>query len=187
IYTGEAEKGYREWLGADAYEATAPLAGSFVSDNIEDYYVNPWEIGYGSFVKFDHDFIGREALEAINPAEQRRTVILEGNGDVLKEHIYSPLTVDGPKLQILDPPLANLGSANYDQITYADGKVVGVSMCTGYTANQRRGLSLATVDANVPDGAELTVTWGEPDGGKAKATAAPHEEKTVRDIRSPYT
>ena len=32
IYTGEAERGYREWLPADGYEATGTLAGSFVSD-----------------------------------------------------------------------------------------------------------------------------------------------------------
>ncbi|HIW47641.1 MAG TPA: aminomethyl transferase family protein [Candidatus Yaniella excrementigallinarum] len=185
IYTGEAEKGYREWLGADAYEATAPLAGSFVSDNIEDYYVNPWEIGYGSFVKFDHDFIGRQALEAINPAQQRRKVTLEWNADDLKEIISSPLNVDGPNYKFFDLPLANYGASNYDQITDADGNVVGVSMFTGYTANERRGLSLATVDANVPDGAELTVTWGEPDGGTAKASVEPHEQKTVRAIVSP--
>ena len=42
---------------------TAAIGGSFVSDNIEDYYLNPWELGYGGFVKFDHDFHGREALE----------------------------------------------------------------------------------------------------------------------------
>ena len=36
--------------------------------NIEDYYLTPWELGYGNFVKFDHDFIGRDALEKIDPA-----------------------------------------------------------------------------------------------------------------------
>ena len=51
IYTGEELRGYREWLGADSYEATNALAGSFVSDDIEDYYVNPWELGYGPFVQ----------------------------------------------------------------------------------------------------------------------------------------
>ena len=30
--------------------------------------MTPYELGYGPFVKFDHDFIGREALEKI--AEQ---------------------------------------------------------------------------------------------------------------------
>jgi vanillate/3-O-methylgallate O-demethylase len=48
IYTGEKLKGFREWLGADSYEATGSIGGSFVSDNIEDYYLNPWELGYGS-------------------------------------------------------------------------------------------------------------------------------------------
>jgi vanillate/3-O-methylgallate O-demethylase len=57
-------KGFREWLGADSYEATGSIGGSFVSDNIEDYYLNPWELGYGSFVKSDHEFHGREALES---------------------------------------------------------------------------------------------------------------------------
>ena len=45
IYTGEELRGYREWLAADSYEATNTLAGSFVSDDIEDYYLNPWELG----------------------------------------------------------------------------------------------------------------------------------------------
>ena len=40
------------------------IAGSFVSDDIEDYYTNPWELGYGNHLKFDHDFIGRDALAA---------------------------------------------------------------------------------------------------------------------------
>ena len=31
IYTGEELRGYREWLGADSYEATNTLAGSYVS------------------------------------------------------------------------------------------------------------------------------------------------------------
>jgi len=44
IYTGEKLKPYRQWLGADSYEATGSIGGSFVSDNIEDYYLNPWEM-----------------------------------------------------------------------------------------------------------------------------------------------
>ena len=63
VYTGEKMKKYREWLPANGYEATGSLGGSYVSNDIEDYYVTPYEMGYGSFVKFDHDFIGREALE----------------------------------------------------------------------------------------------------------------------------
>ena len=61
VYTGEKMKKYREWLPATSYEATGSIGGSFVSKNIEDYYVTPYEMGYGPFVKFDHDFIGKRS------------------------------------------------------------------------------------------------------------------------------
>ncbi len=63
IYTGDAMKSYREWLKPSAYEAMASLGGSFYSNNIAGYYFTPYDLGYGQFVKFDHDFVGREALE----------------------------------------------------------------------------------------------------------------------------
>lgn len=185
IYTGEAERGYREWLGADSYEATGTLAGSFVSQDIADYYLTPWELGYGSFVKFDHDFIGRDALEAIDPATQRRKVTLAWNGEDLARVWGSLLDVDGPQYKYFDLPLANYGSANYDSVIDADGTVVGFSMFTGYSANERRGLSLATVAPDVPEGAELRVVWGEPDGGSRKATVEPHVQTEVRAVVSP--
>ena len=70
-------KAYREWLSANCYEAgKASIGGSFVSDNIEDYYLTPWDLGYGPFVKFDHDFIGREALEKMADEPHRKKVTL---------------------------------------------------------------------------------------------------------------
>ena len=57
----------------------------------------------------------------------------------------------------------------------ADGNVVGLSMFTGYSANERRGLSLATIDPEIPVGTELRVVWGEP-----KPTARPTSSRTSR-------
>src|SRR5262245_65357152 len=57
VYAGEKMKPYRQWLPAKSYEGTASLGGSFYSDNISDYYFTPYDIGYGSIVKLDHDFI----------------------------------------------------------------------------------------------------------------------------------
>ena len=65
VYSGDSLKAYREWLPATGYEASASIGGSFVSSNIDDYYFTPWDLGYGHLVKFDHDFIGRESLEAM--------------------------------------------------------------------------------------------------------------------------
>src|SRR5690606_22140010 len=85
VYTGEKMKPYREWLSADSYEATGAIGRSLASNNIEDYYVTPYEIGYGPFVKFDHDFIGREALEKMAQQPHRRKVTLAWNKeDVVK-------------------------------------------------------------------------------------------------------
>ncbi|GJF04628.1 vanillate/3-O-methylgallate O-demethylase [Pseudonocardia sp. D17] len=185
VYTGEGLRAYREWLPAQGYEATNALAGSFVSDRIEDYYLNPWELGYGSFVKFDHDFVGRDALAGIDPASQRRKVTLAWNADDVTTLLTSPFAVDGPSYQFFDIPNANYGSSNYDSVVDADGRVVGLSLFTGYSANERRALSLATVDPDVPLGAEVRVIWGEPDGGSRKTTVEPHEQFAVRAIVSP--
>ncbi|HLS49727.1 MAG TPA: hypothetical protein VK024_07005, partial [Actinomycetaceae bacterium] len=185
IYTGEELRSYREWLGVDSYEATNALAGSFVSDNIEDYYLNPWELGYGSFVKFDHDFIGREALEKLDPAVQRKKVTLAWDPEDMATIMGSLFNVDGPQYKYFDLPLANYGSSNYDRVVDADGTTVGLSMFTGYSYNERRGLSLATVDHDVPEGTELKVVWGEEDGGTSKTTVERHEQFEARAVVSP--
>lgn len=184
VYTGDEERAYREWLPADGYEATGTLAGSFTSDNIEDYYLTPWELGYGTFVKFDHDFIGRDALEKIEPASQRKKVTLAWDPEDVTKILGSLFDVDGPSYKYFDLPLANYGSANYDMVVDADGTPVGFSMFTGYSANERRALSLATVDPDVPEGTELRVLWGE-DPNTSKATVETHVQFAARAIVSP--
>lgn len=184
IYTSEELRPYREYLPADGYEATNALAGSYVSDRIQDYYVNPWELGYGPFVKFDHDFVGRDALEAIDPAAQRRKVTLAWNDEDLAKLLATPVSPP-PGYQVFDLPNANYGSSNFDSVVDANDAVVGLSLFTGYSANERKGLSLATVDPDVPLGAEVRVIWGEPDGGSRKTTVEPHEQLAVRAVVSP--
>src|SRR5829696_1877232 len=81
IFTGEDMEAYRKWLPAQGYEGTGSLGGSYYSDDIEDYYLTPHDLGYWPFVKFDHDFIGREALEKIADRPMRRKVTLAWNRD----------------------------------------------------------------------------------------------------------
>jgi vanillate/3-O-methylgallate O-demethylase len=47
VYTGDKLKAFREWCPADGYEANGAIGGSFVSDNIEDYYGN-WAMARSS-------------------------------------------------------------------------------------------------------------------------------------------
>ena len=185
IYTGEKLKAYREWLPADSYEATGGLGGSFVSEKIEDYYVNPYEIGYGPFVKFDHDFHGREALEALNKEQQRHKVTLAWDGDDMAK-IYASLFKPGEEsYKFFDLPLANYASSNYDKVVDKNGETVGFSMFTGYSWNERAALSLATVSRSVKIGDDVTVVWGEENGGTKKTTVEKHKQLDVHAVVSP--
>jgi vanillate/3-O-methylgallate O-demethylase len=185
IYTGDELRGYREWLGASSYEANNALAGSFVSDDLEEYYTNPWELGYGQFVKFDHDFIGRDALEKIEPDAQRRKVTLAWDAQDISKVFTALFDTEQRGYQFFDLPIANYGSSNFDSVLDGDGNEVGYSMFSGYSANEKRALSLATIDPEIEIGSEVTVVWGEPDGGSRKATVDPHDQLHVRAIVSP--
>ena len=185
VYTDERMKKYRKWLPASSYEATGGLAGSFESSKIEDYYVTPYEIGYGPFVKFDHDFIGREALEKIAKKPHRRKVTFAWNGQDVTKGFESLFTGGGDHYKYIDLPLSNYASASFDKVVDSDGKVVGASMFAGYSYNERSMLSLGIVDPNVPEGAELTLVWGEANGGTKKITVERHKQLEVRVVVSP--
>lgn len=185
IYTGDSLRSYREWLPASSVEAQNAIAGSFVSEDIEDYYLTPWALGYGNFVKFDHDFIGRSALEKMDVGAQRKKVTLAWNTDDLTKIFASMLRRDGVGYKYFDLPLANYGYFNFDSVTDVDGSHIGFSMWTGYSENERTALSLGTVDPEVEVGTEVRVVWGEPDGGSRKATVERHEQLDVRAVVSP--
>ena len=186
IYTGEELRGYREWLGADSYEANSAIAGSFVSTDIEDYYSTPWELGYGGFIKHDHDFIGSDALKAMDPESKRKKVTLAWD-DADMARIQGSLYGNGDELpfKFFDLPNANYGASNFDSVVDADGNIVGLSMFTGYSANERRALSLAVVDPDVEIGDGLSVVWGEENGGTAKSSIEPHRQTKAGVTVSP--
>jgi vanillate/3-O-methylgallate O-demethylase len=186
IYTSEQMKPYREWLPAEGYEGLGgSIGGSFVSDSIADYCVTPYELGYGHIVKFDHDFVGRDALEALDTAAQRRKVTLAWNGEDALRILGSLFQSDEPVYKHLDLPVSNYASANYDSIM-KDGRLVGFSMFTGYSYNERSVLALSTVDPGLAVGEEVTVVWGEPGGGTRKgSTERPHRQIEVRATVGP--
>jgi vanillate/3-O-methylgallate O-demethylase len=179
VYTGEKMKAYREWLPATGYEATASIGGSFVSQNVEDYYMTPYELGYGSFVKFDHDFIGREALEKKAKEPQRKKVTFVWNAEDVTRVFASLFVPGGEHYKFIDLPLSNYASSSYDKVVRG-GKTVGFSMFSGYSYNERSMLSLGVVDADVNVGDALTLVWGEEGGGTSKPTVERHVQTEIR-------
>ena len=183
VYTGEKMKAYREWLPASSYEAMGSIGGSFYSNNIEDYYLTPHDLGYGHIVKFDHDFIGREALETMDGESHRKKVTLAWNSNDVVQVIRS-MFEPGDIYKYIDIPLSNYTSATYDRVM-SGGKVVGFSMFSGYSYNERSMLSLAVVNPDIEIGTEVTLVWGEEDGGSQKTTVERHKQFDIRAIVSP--
>ena len=184
IYSGAKMKPYREWLTEDSYEARASIGGSLNSPNIEDYYLTPWDLGYGPFVKFDHEFIGREALEkmAKNPPRTKVTLALD-SADVTRA-ISSQLD-KGDRAKFIEFPSAVYSMHPYDKVT-VKGKTAGISTWIGYSSNERRMLTLAILDNEyTKPGTEVTLVWGEEGGGTAKPTVEPHVQTEIRAIVSP--
>ena len=62
---------------------------------------------------------------------------------------------------------------------------MGVSTFSGYSYNERSMLSLAVVDNDVKIGNEVTLVWGEEDGGSAKPVVERHSQMEIRAIVSP--
>ena len=185
IYTGDKMKEYRQWLKGNSYEAMASLGGSFYSADISAYYLTPVDLGYAPFVKFDHEFIGREALETMAGTAKRKKVTLVWNRDDFARAFRSLGDAQGDITKYIDLPLANYATLPYDKVL-SNGKTIGLSTYTGYTYNERAMISLATVDLEFSEpGTPVTVVWGEEQRGSSKPTVERHVQAEIRATVAP--
>ena len=183
IYTDPDLADYRAWLPLFGIEGKRPLNGSFYSEDIEDYYVSPWELGYGRSVSFNHDFIGRDALLAAKETAPRAKVTLVLDPEDVRKHD-------------LDSGGFYLTYARH-RVEAADGTLAGLTHQTATLDGAGTILALTLIDKRYAGpGTEVTVTWGEhpghgtaPDADlgfpKIRATVAPapfdeHARKAYR-------
>lgn len=184
IYDVPELSDYREWLDDDDFEAVSSLGGSFYSENISDYYVSPSEVGYGRFVDFDHDFVGKEALKekVENPGREKVTLVWN-NDDVVDA--FTSLFKEGATHKFMELPMPWWSVFHYDAVR-SDGETVGVSKYFGYTYNERTMVSLGIVDTAYSEpGTEVTLVWGEPNGESSNARVERHEQTEIRATVAP--
>jgi syringate O-demethylase len=186
VYSGDKMKAYRQWLPANGFEGRASLGGSYYSNNIEDYYLTPYDLGYGPFVKFDHDFVGREALEKKAKEPHRKKVTLALNDEDVTRVIATQFGTKGrDRAKFIDWPSAVYSMYPYDKVLHK-GKLAGVSTWIGYSSNERKMLTLAILDEQyAKPGTEVTFVWGEEGGGSSKPTVERHAQTEMRAIVSP--
>ena len=181
IYTGEKMRAFREWLPASSNEAKWALGGSFYSPKIEDYYFNPYELGYGHHVKFDHDFIGREALERIANDNHRRKVTLVWDPKDVADLVASYMNPDELPALYLNHPVSNYATWQYDAVCAENGDTIGAAVYTGFSWNERAMISVSVINAQYAEpGTKVSVLWGEPDGGaKSHPWLEPHRQVRI--------
>jgi len=177
---GPEMTGYREWLDA---EDLGSLGGSMNSADITDYYVTPYDVGYGRTVKFDHDFLGRDALARMADQPHRVKVTLVWNPDDVAAAVRS-LLEPGTPAKYIELPKARYAFFHVDKVL-RDGALAGLSLDLGYLANEHAFVSLATVDRAVAEpGAEVKVLWGE-EPNSAKPSVERHRQIEVRATVAP--
>lgn len=162
-----------------AYAITFNIAGSFEADDVSAWYRSPVELGWARNIKFDHDFIGRKALETevANPKRTMRTLVWNSD-DVLDVH--ASLFRKGKPYAFMDMPRDQRGFMYADKVLH-NGRLVGVATSRGYSYYFRQMLSLCTIDVEHSDiGTEVIVIWGEPGNPQKeiRATVAPAPYKT---------
>jgi vanillate/3-O-methylgallate O-demethylase len=111
-------------------------------------------------------------------------VTLVWNGDDIASD-FGSLFQGGDIEKYIDLPLANYSTLPYDKVLKS-GKIVGVSTYTGYTYNERSMISLAIIDQELSEpGTEVTLVWGEENGGSTKPTVERHRQKEIRATVAP--
>jgi vanillate/3-O-methylgallate O-demethylase len=82
----------------------------------------------------------------------------------------------------MEMPAAHYATLPFDAVL-KDGVLVGLSTYPVYTANVRGWFSLAMLDEyQAIDGDELTLIWGEPNGGSGKPGVESHVQTEVKTI-----
>jgi vanillate/3-O-methylgallate O-demethylase len=173
---GDDMKEYRDEFQAamPGFAATFNIAGSFEGNDISAWYRNPVELGWGKNVKFDHDFIGRKALEpeVASPKRLMRTLVWNPQ-DIID--VYASQFRQEQPYDYMEMPRDQRGFMYADKVV-KNGKPVGVATSRGYSFYFREMLSLCTIDvAQSEPGTEVTVVWGNPGTPQKeiRATVAP--------------
>lgn len=157
------------------YSISTSFTGSWDGDDITDIYRSPVEMGWANSIKFDHDFVGREALEE-EVANPRRTVVtLEYNSEDIIG-LYATLFGDGQVIRPLEMPHSPYATCWVDKILDDDGKTIGHATFPGYSLYFRKALALSFIDVEYAEpGTPVKVLWGDPGEPQTelRATVAP--------------
>ena len=158
------DPGYQEFVVASRFTPPMASTGSVDPADFRARLRTPVELGWQRAVKFDHDFIGRAALEAEVANPRRTTVTLRWNPEDVID-IHASLLQPGEEYKTIDLPTTpswKEGMNVHADHVVKDGRAVGVSSGTAYSYFYRQVLSHGLVDLDQAEiGNEVVVRWGD--------------------------
>lgn len=181
---GDSERDFaKRYFTDNALDVYRTTNGSFEYVDISELYRTPAELGWRKNVKLDHDFIGRDALEAETANPARTMVTLVWNPEDVGDVFMSLFRKDAP-YQYMEMPRDILGCVFADRVE-ANGRPVGVSTSRCYSYFFREMLSLCVIDVAMAEpGRDVEVIWGRPAGPqkriRAKVAPAPYKKDNRR-------
>lgn len=180
IFFGHRSEEYLAWLPANRIGS---IAGSYSPADIQDYFLTPYDLGYGHVVNFDHDFIGKDALLKHSENPQRTKVTLVWNPEDVAAAQRS-LYEEGLPAKFIEFPKSRYGQYQLDRVE-VDGKLVGISHDVGYITNEQAFVSLASVNLEYSTpGTEVSVIWGEKPNSQ-KPAVEEHRQVSIRATVEP--
>ena len=163
-------------IGAMTRVYYAP-AGSSKND-LDDYYLTMFDMKWEYLIDWNHEFVGKAALQKQAEGPHRTAVTLvwdrEDVGKVFAAGIYDP-ELKGEGIDDYNELFPANFRIHVDKVLVGD-KQVGTSMgrCIDYNTNQFISMGFVASE-HAAEGSVVEVLWGEPGGSQyhVKATVAP--------------
>ena len=153
------------------------ISGSIDPQDLNARFRNPVELGWGFMAKFDHSFIGREAVERECKNPTRKIVSLAWNVDDVTEIYRSQFTDEVPyKYMELPSAVQAPAGGHADWVCDTEGNHIGIASVPVYSAFYKMFLCQAVINANeIEEGREVVIQWGD-FGGRIKNVRATIEK-----------
>ena len=165
--------------GSVSYDESAmvmELTGSAGTD-LARHLFNPFEVGLGHCINWNHEFRGKSALQEYAKNRKRGIVTLLWNPEDLAEVYISQFRPGEECYKQMDSPgwetaLSAHFTQNIDLILNKDGKEIGLSIGRTQNFYFRAMLSMGSIDREYQElDTEVYILWGEPGAKQMKIRA----------------
>lgn len=146
---------------SDDFKSSYPFLGS-AADDVENAFVTPYDLKWDYLINFEHDFIGKEALQEIAKNPTKTCVTLEWNATDLGEVFASQFS--GKDVDPIDE-ITSVGDGGDQPFVMSKvligGKMIGMTSGRTHDYYHQRMISLAFIEKEYAmEGKELKVLWG---------------------------